>query len=392
MKGTIYPRPFKTVTDPRTGKTARKPVRGSTWTFQYAVVVNGKRRTMSKGGFRTRADCQEALTKALASGERVDAEKAKMPLRQLLQDEWMPLQRLSKKPSTLRGYADMIKNRIVPHLGATPIRKITSGDVAKLYGTLREAGLSEQSIKHTHNVLQGAMEHAVEEGWLARNPVRSITRAVRPQPQRATMKFWTGDEAKAFLASIEGDRLAPLCALALTTGMRRGEILGLRWADLDLDRGAVAVRRSRVPAGYDVHEGTPKTGKERNIALDTDTVAMMRKLRLQQRQERMAAGPAWTESDMVFTKEDGSPPHPNIITDMFNRRVKAAKVPRIRFHDLRHTHAVIGLQCGVHPKVMQERLGHSSISVTLDIYSHVAPGMQEDAAAKIGTAILGRGA
>lgn len=172
------------------------------------------------------------------------------------------------------------------------------------------------------------------------------------------------------------------------TGLRRSELLALRWSDVDLDRGQLAVRRGMVAAGYEVHEGEPKSGRARTVAVDDETVGTFRRHRARQLEERMAWGEAWTDTGAIFTREDGTAIHPQSLSGAFVRRVRRSAVPTIRFHDLRHTHASLLLAAGVHPKVVQERLGHSSITITLDLYSHVAPGMQEDAAAKLGALVF----
>ena len=371
--------------------------RGATWTYQFAIQRNGKRRFATKGGFRTKKECEDALTTALSEHQLgTQVEPSKLTLTEYLRKEWLPLQVVSKKPSTLRGYRDIVERRIIPHLGEVRLRDLSSRDVARLYTILRESGrvngkggLSEQSIKHTHSVLHSALEHAVEAGYLGRNAARSLPRASRPRPRRVETQTWTALELRAFLAAVAGDRLVACFALAATSGLRRGELLGLRWDDVDLEHCTLAVRRSRVSAGYEVTEGEPKSGRSRTVSIDSETTAMLRRHRARQLQERMAWGEAWSDCRLVFTREDGTPIHPHSLSQTFSRRVKRAKVPQIRFHDLRHTHATLLLSAGVHPKVVQERLGHASISITLDTYSHVAPGMQEAAAAKLGAMVFG---
>jgi integrase len=185
------------------------------------------------------------------------------------------------------------------------------------------------------------------------------------------------------LAHAEGDRLAMVFELALATGLRRGELAGLRWVDADLDAAQLAVRRNRVSVGYDAVDGTPKAGRARTIDLDEGTVAALRAHRRRQLEERMAWGEAWDDNGLVFTRENGAPLHPQTLLHHLRRLSRAAGVPAVRLHDLRHTHATWGLAAGVPAKVMQERLGHSSVQITLDLYSHVIPGMQADAAARI---------
>jgi integrase len=198
------------------------------------------------------------------------------------------------------------------------------------------------------------------------------------------MRSWTADELRAFLAASAQHPLFPLYRLAASTGMRRGEILGLRWKDVDLERRRLTVRQQLSRQGEAVSFGQPKTkAGRRSIALDPATINVLRALREARKVIVGQFGAAYQPHDLVFARADGSPHDPDSVSHTFDRLVRAAGLPAIRLHDLRHTHATLALQAGVHPKVVQERLGHSSISVTLDLYSHAVPALEEDAAGRI---------
>jgi integrase len=210
------------------------------------------------------------------------------------------------------------------------------------------------------------------------------------------MRTWKAHELAQFLNGVAEDRLSGAWWLLATTGMRRGEVLGLRWQDVDLDAGRLTISRTLVTTEVQRKGepgfawGTPKTGKgRRQVALDPSTVAALRSHRTRQRQERLAAGAAYDEGDLVCCLEDGRPLHPKTLSYYFARHVKRLDLPRIRLHDLRHTHATLALQAGVHPRVVQERLGHANVSITLDTYSHVDLDMQAIAAAAV-TALVTR--
>ena len=399
MKGTIWPRPYEK--DPKTG--ARKPVKGSTWTWQFAVPkAGGGRRQLSKGGYRTKREAEAALAEALADyGQAPGADRAepsKMALSAYLRDEWLPTLH-GLKPSTRKGYEDLVNAYVIPHLGDVRLCDLTAGQVAKLYERLRtsgrvrdRSGLSESSVHHVHVALSAALGHAVEAKLLRLSPITQLARKARPRATseaKPEMHVWSAEEARRFLATAREDRLGALFDLALNTGLRRGELVALRWADVDLDAGRLAVRRNRVTVGYGVEDGTPKGKRARVVDLDAGTVAALRSHRAAQAAERLAWGPAWTDAGLVFTREDGSPLHPQTATWHLRRLARKAGVPAIRLHDLRHTHATLGLAAGVPAKVMQERLGHASVQITLDLYSHVVPGMQADAAARIGALLHG---
>jgi integrase len=204
------------------------------------------------------------------------------------------------------------------------------------------------------------------------------------------MQVWTPEQLRAFLAHARQDRLYALWLLVATTGMRRAELAGLRWVDVDLDAARLSPRRPRVVVDYAVHESEPKTrmGK-RSLALDPATVATLREHEARQDQERADVGPGWRDSGLVFTQPDGAPFHPDLITDWFRRLARAAGLPPIRLHDVRHSYATAALAAGVPAKVVSERLGHATIAITLDVYSHVIPGMDAQAANAVASLILG---
>jgi integrase len=204
------------------------------------------------------------------------------------------------------------------------------------------------------------------------------------------MRTWTRDELRTFLSNAKDDRLYAAWVLLATTGMRRGELLGLRWTDLDFDNGHAAVRQTLSSVGGKVTFSTPKTAKSRrNIPLDPATIEALRQHREAQDKERDTWAEVYTDLDLVFCREDGSVVRPDTITRQFHELSKQAGVPLIRLHDVRHSYASLGLAAGTHPKVMAERLGHATVGITLDTYSHVAPALARHAADDLAALILG---
>lgn len=201
------------------------------------------------------------------------------------------------------------------------------------------------------------------------------------------MKTWTAAELRAFIESVADDRLSSLWRVAATTGLRRAELAGLRWEDVDLDAGRLAVRRGLVSVDYRLLESSTKSGKVRVVELDSETVASLRVHRRRQAEEHLALGSAYEDGGLVFAREDGRPIHPEQISRLFRRHADAAGLPRIRLHDLRHTHGTLLMGSGIHPKVVQERLGHHSSAFTMDVYAHVMPALQAEAAAAFATLI-----
>jgi integrase len=308
---------------------------------------------------------------------------------QFLTDTWLPVVRHDLAPSTFASYRGMVANRLVPHLGGVKLQDLGPGHIAKAYDALREDGankrgkaekpLSETSIEHTHRTLHAALSYAVSQGLIARNPADGVRKPKRIQTE---MEAWSRTEVTQFLNSVASDRLAPLWRVATHTGLRRSELLGLRWEDIDLQAARLSVRRKRVAVGYRMVEGLGgKTDRStRVVDLDKTTVDTLRRWRKTQTEERLAWGPAWEATGQVFTREDGLGLHADQVAGAFARAVKAAGVPAIRFHDLRHTHASLLLQAGVPVKVVSERLGHASPAFTMSTYQHVLPGMQAEAA------------
>jgi integrase len=374
--------------------------RGTTWTYQFAVAVEGKRRQVTRGGYRTKREAQAALSEALAAWGKGDRRATAQPSTQPLEaylTGWLEARRPGLKPSTVEGYSVAVRSWISPHLGHIALRDLTGAHLTRWHGTLRTTGgrngqpLGSRSVQLAHRVLAMALDEAVEGGLLHRSPVLEIPKRQRPthKPQQVGGRVWTGEEAMRFLSAIENDRLHPLYALALDSGMRRGELAGLRWRDIDLDAARLSVQANRVLVAGEAVEGTPKSGAGRLVDLDAGTVTLLGRWRTKQLQERLAWGEAWTNSGYVFTTEDGKPLNPETISTRFETLAKRSGMPAIRLHDLRHTSATIALGVGVHPKVVQERLGHADISITLDLYSHVAPGMGADAASRIGDLLYG---
>jgi integrase len=371
--------------------------RGSRW----AVVVDvgrdadGRRLRKWHSGYTRRKDAERALTEILGRLETgTFVEPSKLTVRSFLEDEWLPAIRASVRPSTFVSYALNVA-RATDSIGSVRLQQLTPAMLNRLYGELgrtrkvdgkERPPLSARSIRYVHVVIRHALADAVRWNRLARN----VADAARPPSAKAAkappMRTWSAEQLRTFLEHVREDRLHAAYHLAATTGTRRGELLGLRWRDLDLDAGRAQVVQTLI-GKRELSE--PKTEKgRRNVALDAGTVAILREHRKAQLVERLAWGPAYEdEHDLVFCREDGSPVLPQSLSRAFERHAEQAGLPVIRFHDLRHTHATLALAAGVHPKVVSERLGHASVGITLDTYSHAIPAMQEDAAARVAALI-----
>jgi integrase len=355
--------------------------RGDAWT---AVVdlppdpTTGKRR-QKRVTARTKREVEAKAAELIQKAHTGFVDAGKVTVRAFF-EQWLEAVAPSLRPSTARRYRDVARLHIVSQIGNLRLSKLSPSDVQRLYANRLQAGLSPTSVHHIHAILHRALDHAVKWGLLIRN----VTDAVDPpRRQSPEMRVWSVAEVSHVLAAAAGDELEALWHLALTTGMRRGELLGLRWSDVDLGANTLSVRRTLSRGATSrLEPGEPKTvAGRRRVALPTSTVERLRRHATRQKELWLAVGPAYADRDLVFATHNGTPIHPNTLARAFERLVVRADVPRIRFHDLRHTSATVLLARGEHPKVVQERLGHASISETLDRYSHVSKDMQQRAAA-----------
>ena len=364
--------------------------RGTTWTVVFDEPrADGRRRQRSKGGFRTRKDAERYLREQLVSldaGTYMAPHKLTVAI--YLAEHWLPaMQARGLRPSTLARYESHVRCAITPALGGLRLQALMPTHLNKLYSDLRAMGRAPKTIRNIHGVLSKALADAERLGLVGRNAARL---ADVPAVARPKLQVWSPEQTRAFLAAVADDRLFAAWLLAATTGMRRGELLGLRWPDVDLDVGGVRIAQARVRAGNQVVAGEPKTARgRRTIALDPATVAALRQHRERQAHERLLAGPGSADSGLVFTMPDGAPIHPNRFSLRFQTRVRAANLPAIRLHDMRHSYATDGLAAGVSPKVMSERLGHATVAFTLDTYTSALPAMDKSAADVVASLILG---
>jgi integrase len=356
--------------------------RGKSWSVVYDENPgeDGKRRQRWKGGFRTKAEAEEALSEILSKLGRNDyVPPSKTTFGEYL-ETW--LAGLRRAQLTIAAYRSSI-GHVPPELRRKPVQAVTTADLRALYIRLSDQGLAPSTVRRVHNVLHRALEDAVGE-LVVRNV--ASRKAEPPRVSRKARQTWSVREVRGFLASVGDERLAAAWRFVAMTGVRRGELLGLRWRDVG-DAHASIVQTVIPTGGKRWTFSETKTGRGRMIDLDPKTVKALETHRAAQLREREQWGDAYIDHDLVFCRESGEPLDPNGFSEIFASALKRAGLPPIRLHDLRHTHATHMLAAGVHPKVVQERLGHSSITMTLDLYSHVTPGMQRDAAAKVADAI-----
>jgi integrase len=283
------------------------------------------------------------------------------------------------RPTTFERYEQVVRVHIRPALGKVKLKNLTSAHVRGLYRQKLDAGLSSRTVQYVHVTLHKALKQAVSDGLIPRN----VTEAAKPpQVRREEMQPLTAEQVKVLFEAAKGDRLEALYVLAVTTGLRQGELLGLRWDDIDLEVGTLQVRRTLTTAKGGPVLSTPKTkGSRRSVKLSQTALKALRSHLERQLEEIDRVGDLWCENGLIFASEGGSLlSRQHVTAHRFKPLLKRAGLPEIRFHDLRHTCATLLLIKNVNPKVVSEMLGHSSIAITLDTYSHVLPTMQESAA------------
>ena len=342
--------------------------------------ATGKRRFVTKAGFTSERAARRALANAVAQADegRLVARNGYVVSEWLA--EWLDRAALDLRPTTVAGY-ERAAVKVNAAFGQMRLQELTPLMVERLYASLLKSGLSAKTVRHTHAFLRSALKDAERLGLVNRNAAAA---AKAPRVHRKEQQTWTPEQLSEFLNGTVAERLHPVFLLLATTGLRRGEVAGLRWADVDLDAGVLSVVHTLTTVKGNVTESTTKTIKSRRqVALDSVTVAVLKAHRIRQNEERLFVGPAWTDHGFVFAEPDGSFLHPDKISRRLRKLVQDSALPYVRLHDLRHTHATLALRAGIHPKIVSERLGHATVGITLDLYSHVSPGLDQQAAEKV---------
>jgi integrase len=346
---------------------------------RYTVETStGKKRKTVYG--KTREEAHEKLVEALSNRNKglvFDAGNIKVSeyLERWLADSV----RDTVRPTTFERYEQLVRLHICPVLYKLKLKDLTPAHVRGLYREKLDAGLSPRTVQYVHVTLHKALKQAVMDGLIPRN----ATEAVKPpQVRREEMRPLAPEQVKVLLQATRDERLEALYVLAVTTGLRQGELLGLKWEDVDLEAGTLQVRRTLATAKGGPQLTAPKTkGSRRTVRLTQSAVNALRSHLERQLGEIDKAGSLWRENGLIFASETGDPlDRRYVTTHRFKPLLKRARLPQIRFHDLRHTCATLLLGRNVNPKIVSELLGHASIAITLDTYSHVLPNMQSEAA------------
>jgi integrase len=369
--------------------------KNGTWEARI-TLEDGKRKSIYG---KTRKEVQDKLKVALREqqqGTLVTASQQK--LEDFLNDWLENTQKHSVKPRTFERYEEIVRLHINPVLGRHYLHKLTPQQVQAFYKKKLDEKLSAKSIEVFHSVLHKALDTAVRWGLVARNVCDAVS---PPRREQTEVTMLTIEQVRVLQEALRGHRLEALFLLAIATGMRRGEIMGLKWQDIDFEKGVLQVRRilTRVPTklkteaqtGSFVEAETKTRSSRRSIVIASFALGALKKHRDRQEEAKIKAGPLWQDHDYVFCTSVGTHLHPTKdLLDELNKITKKAGLPHLRFHDLRHVAATLLLSEGIHPKIVQEILGHSQISMTLDIYSHVLPHMQHEAMSKLNDLLADR--
>lgn len=367
----------------------RKEANG-TWSLVVDVPAGAdRRRQLRRRGFTTRREAQAALVdllETLQRGTLVRPEKVR--LGEYLA-AWMDsLETSGRSPATVSSYRHTLRLHVVPYLGDVQLQALEAVDLDRLYRRLLDSGrrngaggLSRRTVRYVHIIVSAALSEAVAKGLLSRNPAAAATPPAAASTRAPEMAWWRPEELQAFLSFVDGHELATLFRLAAVTDMRRGEVVGFRWIDVDLEAGRLTVRRQLTAVDYRVRWQSPKSDRgRRTIDLDPATVEVLGSLK---GERRPAAGHESPTADLVFARPDGSTLHPDRVSAVFDGLVARSGLRRIRLHDLRHTHAAHLIAAGVDSLTISRRLGHASVSFTLDRYGHLMPDAGANAAVAV---------
>jgi len=354
----------------------RQRTKGSWQICVYCGYVNGQAVRNHETVKGTKTDAMRRM-RELESGldKGVPIPVGKLTVAEHLQNWLEGYARTSCSPRTVDGYESIIKAHLIPALGHFQLKQLQPQAIQSYYGKACEK-LSGRSVQHHHRLLSQSLKYAVRQGILGRNPAELVT---APSPRKNTMRTLTPSEAEVLLEKASSNQFYPIYYMAISSGLRQGELLALRWRDVDLDLLSISVSQTLYKRRGVCMFKSPKTsGSSRRVAMTPKLALFLKEYRAERESLYWQLGVPLTLDDLVFANHDGKPVDPSTLTHNLARIVKQVGLGRVRFHDLRHTFASLALLRGAKPKVISEALGHASVAFTMDTYSHIISGMQED--------------
>ncbi|GLX68322.1 tyrosine-type recombinase/integrase [Paenibacillus glycanilyticus] len=362
---------------------------GNSWYFVLDLgkdQLTGKRIQKKKRGFKTKKEAQAALVETLNELNKGTYIPQVKTLYKDYLNEWFTDKKTKIQPSTYSTYKWLIDKYIIEYLGNIELSKLTPMILQRFYNELSNAGnIVPENIQKIHSLINNSLKRAERWGLLNRNVAALVD---RPKSVKKEIEVWSLEEAKQFLKVALEDRLYIAFLLAVTTGMRQAEILGLRWKDVNFEDSSISVIQTLSHDGKTLKIGTKTKSGMRKVHLPLESIQHLMKHKRIVERERSQNGPLYENNDLIVCTSFGTPIIPRNLMRTFYRLIKTADVKKIRFHDIRHTHATLLLMQGVNPKIVAERLGHSDIRMTLDTYSHLLPSMQQETASKFGAMLF----
>lgn len=366
------------------GRTVKKD--GDSWYYllTHGTKANGKPQQYKKRGFKTKQEAQKAmndLEHSLTSGNYI--KPTKLSYRSYMTEQYLEDKLTKVKQQTLDTYTWLIEKHVLPTLGSIELSKLTPMHIQQLYNHLtKEKKISDENIQKVHTLINDSLKKAERWSLIAKNPASLVD---RPKAVKKEVTVWNLEQVQSFLKHADGaSRHSIAYFLALTTGMRKGEILGLRWKDVDFERQCVRITQTVSNNSKEILPYTKTKSGARTIDLPEETINQLKKHYLFICHEKEEGGESYCDNDLVVCNKLGLPADNHSLRRIFHNISKKAGNPRIRFHDMRHTHATLLLLQGVNPKIVSERLGHADVRITLDTYSHLLPSMQKETAHNFG--------
>jgi len=360
---------------------------------RYEVVVDfgndpvtGKRRQRTRS-FKTKKEAQIALNSLLNElDEGTAVDRSRQTIAEMMRYWLDTYARPNLCSKTLEGYEHISTAHIIPALGAIPIQKFTPDRLQQFYSQKAQEGCGDRTLQLCHLRISQALKQAVMMGLLSRNVADFVT---PPKVTHKEMMIWDVKQAQQFLREAAQSRYGPIWIVALATGMRRGELLGLRWQDVDFERKVLSVRQTIGVVKGKIEVKPPKTkNSRRDVAVQDNVVVLLREHKLVQHEHRLTKGAGWEDNDLIFCADNGRPIQPVNLDRDFTRWVERAEVPSIRIHDLRHTHVTLAIAAGSNIGAVSRRVGHARTSITMDVYAHVLPEQHAEVADKVGSLLF----
>lgn len=350
--------------------------------------TKGKRIQIKKRGFKTKREADKALDLARAEAHQGTYVKPSTQTYLEYIEDWFKDKKHALGYQTAQVMEGFITHHIIPAIGGIKMADISPTTIKRFVNVLRQRELADSTIRRIYNIVNASLKAAAIEQVIPRNPASLLES--KPKVSHKEVQVWDEVQVRHFLkiASNSKTRYFMVFHLALATGMRQGEILGLRWSDVDLDRGMISIRQTLSHDGKKLKTGAKTKTSLRSISIDPKTVQLLLKHRRVILSERLHSGSEYEDNDLVICTTSGKPCSPRNVSRIWYELLKQSELPKITFHALRHTHASLLLKNNEHPKVVSERLGHSKIQMTIDLYSHLFPNMQEEAAHKLGNMLF----